>query len=534
MRGTRRQFVRIAAAAAAALGLAGRAAAREAAWNSGALSHLIPIADHRRFLIKASFREPLAEPPVLAVGRRRVSGVRTDTRGYFWRFDVADLRPATRYRLRLHDAKGSALCAAWPLSTFPHPDAPARRLSILAYTCGGGDDGVVQPDGVELYLNMDARRALLGRGLALRPDVVIANGDQIYWDERTMTRHKPPGVIQAWQTAFREIARLDRDLPILGTSNEAMLKVIGDRQIAALYGTSLRSTPTFMLTDDHDLFDNDEADEELVTLPPDRHMLEAARAIQALYYPEFLPDQTRPHDLPGSGASDRAPGVSEVFGTLRWGRLFEALLYDTKRYVTIGGADANMVPRAVEAWLRTRTKGSPVAHLAHMPSTPIGWSAGKWGEWYPDLLRADGRLGTEKAKPYWPSGWWAQHQRLMAMIGDQKDRVPLIVSGDLHMFASGVIRRSGDLDFSANPVRTIVVGPLGTGTPAFPSAARGVLPLPPVDMVVDEPIAPLEKNGFSMIAVTPGRVDVSFYAWRPPQPASAIATLAPAHRFRAA
>ena len=537
-RPTRRQFMRIAGSAAAGLGLsrfpAKAVVSNGDGWDAGALAHLIPTASHSRILIKASFRTPLAQPPMLDIDGARLSGQRTDTRGFFWQFDAPGLKAATRYRLRILDAAAAPLCDVWPLSTLPDPDADPGRLKILAYTCGGGDDALVQPDGAQLYLDMGARRALLGRGLSFAPDLVIANGDQIYWDERTMSRNKPPGVIKAWDRMFAQLGRLDRGAPILGGPNEAILKRIGDRQIAALYGVSLRSMPSFMLTDDHDLFDNDEADADLITLPPDRHMMDAARAIQKLYYPEFLPDETRPGDLPGSAAGDRAPAVSEVFGTIRWGRLFEALLYDTKRYVTIDDAAANMVPLSVEAWLEARTRTTPVRHLVHIPSTPMGWSAGKWGEWYPDLLGADGRLNVEIAKPYWPSGWWTQHQRLMKIIGDQPGRIPMILSGDLHMFANGLIRGSGDLDFSANPIRTIIVGPLGTGTPAFPSTARGLLPAPPSAMTVDEPIPPFEKNGFSIIDVVRDRIDVAFYAWRPPEPASAIATLAPAHVFRAA
>jgi hypothetical protein len=530
---TRRGFVGIAGGTAAALGLPRIARARDQErWSAGALAHLIPAVDHRRFLIKASFSEPLVQPPVLRVSGRHFQGRQTDTRGFFWQFDAPGLAPDTEYRLRLFDAAGAPLCDEWPLRTFPHPDASPRRLRILTYTCGGGDDGVFRPDGTRFYLDMRARRALLERGLSFRPDVLIANGDQIYWDERTMTRHKPPADMAAWARAYAEIGNFDRNLPILGTANEHVLKTIGDRQIVALYGTLLRSTPSFMLTDDHDLFDNDEADAELITLPPDHHMMEAARAVQKLYYPEFLPDDTRPRDLPGSCAADRAASVSEVFGTLRWGRLFEALLFDTKRYATIDGAEAVMFPLATEAWLAARTANSPVSHLVHIPSTPIGWSAGKWGEWYPDLLNDQGVLDTARPKPFWPQGWWTQHQRLLAIVGNQPARAPLIVSGDLHMFASGLIRRSGELDFSANPIRTMVIGPLGTGDPAFPSAARGVLPQRPVDMEMDEPVPPYEKNGFSLLDVAPGGIDVSFYSWRPPEPIEAIAALAPAQRFR--
>lgn len=43
---------------------------------------------------------------------------------------------------------------------------------------------------------------------------------------------------------------------------EKVLTGIVDQQIAHLYGVMLRSTPVFMVTDDHDLFDNDEAKKE--------------------------------------------------------------------------------------------------------------------------------------------------------------------------------------------------------------------------------------------------------------------------------
>ena len=52
-----------------------------------------------------------------------------------------------------------------------------------------------------------------------------------------------------------------------------------------------------------------------------------ARATQLMYYPEFLPDAARPRGLPWSSAADRPDGVSETFGTIRYGRLAEILLY---------------------------------------------------------------------------------------------------------------------------------------------------------------------------------------------------------------
>ena len=58
---------------------------------------------------------------------------------------------------------------------------------------------------------MGARRRLLGRGLAFKPDVVISNGDQLYWDLRTL-RDFPPAledhIKQHWWGRFGTFDRL--------------------------------------------------------------------------------------------------------------------------------------------------------------------------------------------------------------------------------------------------------------------------------------------------------------------------------------
>ncbi len=531
---TRREVIRWLGAAPAALGLgagSGPALADESlpglddGWNRGDVSHLIPTASHDRFLIKASFARPRPRAPVLAVEGRKVVGSRTDSEGRFWQFDVPGLESSVRYALRLVEADGRVITDPWPLCTLPHPLDPVARLRILTYTCAGGDEALVQPDGVPIVLPLATRRRLLRRGLSFAPDIVIANGDQVYYDQRSMLENKPPQVIEAWTRLLDEIGYLDPHAPIMGSSNETVLKRVGDRQIAQLYGVSLRSTPTFMLTDDHDLFENDEAHEGLATLPPRRFLLEAARALQHMYWPEFLPDPHRSGKLPGSGGSGRATGTSESFGTIRYGRLFEALLYDTKRYCSVAGADAFLIPPQVERWLADRARTADALHLAHVPSTPIGWSAGKWGEWYPDVLGQDG-LTVAASKPYWPKGWWNQHQRILeALAVAEPGGARLIMSGDLHQFSAGRIRGSGELDLSEREIFTAVVGPLGTGAPAFPSAHRGVLAQPPAAMQVDEIVPPLEKNGFTLVDVAPAKVSFAFYAWRPPEPEPRIDTL---------
>ncbi len=318
---------------------------------------------------------------------------------------------------------------------------------------------------------------------------------------------------------------------MIGSSNEPAFTRVCDSQIAGLYGVRLRSVPTFFLTDDHDTFENDEGTDQLMTLPPDKPNIEAGRCTQLLYYPEFLPDPTRSPWLAGSSAPDRAAGVAESFGTLRWGRLLEALLYDTKRYCTLKGIHAGMVPPAVERWLLARTAAEETHHLLHIPSTPLGWSAGKLGEWYPDLLLPDGTLGTDKPKPFWQPGWWTQHQRLVKALHGQKHRAPIIVQGDLHAAGVGLLHRSGSVALKENPIHLVLTGPLGTGDFGYPSFVRGIGSSPSSQVGLDEALKPMEKNGFTIIDVTPERVTFQLFTWRPPQPVGEIDTMKPTFTY---
>jgi hypothetical protein len=217
----------------------------------------------------------------------------------------------------------------------------------------------------------------------------------------------------------------DRSDVVVGSDNEAILKRAAGPQITPVYGTDFRSTPVFFLQDDHDYFDNDDAYDEIVTFPPDSFMTEMARATQSLYYPEFLGDAMRPRGLAGSSSRGRELPVSESFGTLRYGRLAEVLLYTVRRTMTMAGPSAVFLDREVEGWLTRRMSATEVTHVVNAPSNPPGWTAGKWGEWYPDVLAADGRLTTEAAKPYWQSGWLAQHDRLLAAMSGMRGRIPL-------------------------------------------------------------------------------------------------------------
>ncbi|MEE2777437.1 MAG: hypothetical protein VYE73_11840 [Acidobacteriota bacterium] len=474
------------------------------------------------------------------MANRSIVGASTDSDGRFFAFDIAGLEPDVEYDLRVVDGGGQPLCDSWPLRTFPHPNAEPESLRLLTYTCAGGHPG--SPS----FLPLDVRRRLLRRALSFGPRAAIAIGDHIYWDQRTSLENRGEEAGRRTRAFYEEVGWLDRSMPALGTRNETSLKAAAGPQIAGLYGTLLRSTPSYFVSDDHDYYENDDADPRMVTLPPDRYQLEFARFTRNAYLPEFLPDPERPLAMSGTGAGDRAIGISEAFGTFRYGRLAEALIYDCARYLSLKGDHAGLVPREAEAWLQTRTRDQSVAQLLHVPSHPFGWSAGKWREWYPDVADIrDGngatvsrignvapgtqfRLTTDRDKYFWQAGWFKQHQRLLEGLSAQSKRAPIVLSGDLHAIGHAAIERSGDLDLRSNPVHAVLTGPVGTKR-GWPSAARGSAPIAATGLVHETHTPAIEKNGFTLLDITPGEVTIRLFAWKSHQPVEAIDSLEPYH-----
>ena len=505
----------------------GEASAQTRSWSSGAVAHLLPTANHQRFLIKASFTNPQNAPPLLLIDRQKIAGQPGDTRGLFWRFDATGLEAGRRYQLQLLDARSRELCDPWPLATFPSPDERPARFRLLIYSCAGGHD--VLPDhkptdvSTHRFLTLAVRRRMLARAMSFAPDVVVANGDHIYWDLRS----ERADLLGNSPAARTYAGVFDRTQPVLGTSNETVLAKAVGPQIAELYGTTMRSTPVFFLQDDHDYFETDEADDTLVTLPPDPFMMNLARASQLMYYPEFLPDAHRGLGLPSGSAADRPKGISESFGTLRYGRLLEMLLYDCRRYVTLTGPSATFVPPMIEEWLKTRMAASDATHVVNMPSIPPGWSAGKWGEWYADMDGGNQQLTTSIPKPYWQSGWRLQHDRLLQAASAMRGKVPLFISGDLHSIGETRIFNTSGIDLRSNPVVAVLPGPVGTGRPGWPSLVRGLRGLPPSGLDVEEGLPALEENGFTIADFTPEHVTLRYFRWKLGRPEADLDTLEP-------
>jgi len=196
--------------------------------------------------------------------------------------------------------------------------------------------------------------------------------------------------------------------------------------------------------------------------------------------------------------------------------------------VNYKGKHAKIIPQWTEDWLIARTRAEDTAHFFHAPSLPFAYCSGKLGDWYPDLLdESTGKMGLADDKPGWQHGWFSQHQRLIQAIASQSKRAAVIVEGDMHATAAGKITRSADINLT-QPVHTILSGTLGTGDVGFPSAYRSVQSTPSLVLDMDQALKPTEKNGFTLIDVTPDTMTFSIFLWRPPQPIEEIDTMSPA------
>ena len=158
---------------------------------------------------------------------------------------------------------------------------------------------------------------------------------------------------------------------------------------------------------------------------------------------------------------------------------------------------------------------------------PPGWTAGKWGEWYPDVLDENGKLTTAATKAYWQSGWAAQHDRLLAAASSMSDRIPLFISGDLHAIGETRIHRSGRDNLHRNPAISLLSGTIGTDKEGWPSTRRGTPPLSPRHLDVDERQSALEENGFTILDFNDESITARVFKWNVALADDAIDVLQP-------
>jgi hypothetical protein len=472
---------------------------------------LIPAASADTLAVKVLLDAPPAEAPRLSIDGRAVAPEKLDPDGYSWGYVQRGLKGATSHRLALADGAGRPLREDWQLKTLPGPDDRPERFRILFFTCAGGDEEAGS-------LPLAVRRALLDRAISFAPDLAVADGDHVYWDLDTALKYRGDPASRAETAAlYRRIAWIDQDSAFDSDTNRRSLNTIVGRQIAGLYEDRFASVPLVFVADDHDYFENDNGGTWGYSFPPRDFILGLQRRTASMVYPYAL---GRPKLKGGAW-------TSETVESVRIGKLAELALFDCRRGWDTKTGYGVLFPE-VEAYLIDRLRNSDASHHIHVPSNPFGWTAGKIGEWYADKPPAS---VTNSDKDFWPAGWFDQHQRLAAALSAQKGRPAVTISGDMHASGAKRITASGDLDLSANPIEAILSGPIGTGARGWPSMGRGMFPATPQKLVGTDVAATEERNGFTLLDVTPERIEVRQFRWRPPEPVSAIAALQPYASF---
>lgn len=474
--------------------------------NSGVRA-ILPSATHDRLAVKVLLDQGPAAAPTLTINGRDLEAIKMDQDGYSWGFIQDGLKGGTSYTLRLRDHGGRDFREAWQLRTLPDLDATPERFRVLFFTCAGGDEEYI-------FQKVAIRRALFDRALSLSPDLMVANGDHIYWDQWTAFRYRrDPAQRDRFLRLYHRIAWIDEDLEFDSETNRRSLNTVVGRQIASIYEDRFASVPMIFVADDHDYFENDNAGKWGCTFPPRPFTFNLQQRVQAMAYPIAL-GRPRLPTLYESGTVE----------TVRVGRLLEMNLYDCRRGWSFG-PDAHALFPTVEEYLVSRMNNSTALQYIDVPSNPYGWTAGKLGEWYADGAVSGGFYEDDKI--YWQTGWFDQHQRLLSALSNARSRKAVSISGDIHASASTTILRSGELDFSSNPIHSILPGTIGSNGHAFPSSVRGSPPWSPAALQTKEVHKLEERNGFSIVDVYPDRMEVASYRWRQPQSVAEIATLEP-------
>ena len=487
------------------------------------IRHILPTVTDTRISISCSLARPVPSLS-LRVTNEVYTGEQRDSEGFHWSFTAEDLTANTQYQLQLLDGE-KPVGDAWPLRTFPAEDAAVDQLKLAAFTCAGGGDAFGF-NGLQYFKPHTFRHRLFDELLAQNPDAVIAIGDHIYWDLRGGDR--PPlgrrkSALIRWVIGAylrMKYGVFDRALPLLDSPNEAVLKRIADEQIADLYGTRFKSTPIFFISDDHDYFENDDAEKDLVTFPADAFSREAHRAVADLYYPPL------PHAP--------SPETHRSFGLFKYGNLFEAPLLDCAGQMSLAENEesgegepqdinsARLFPEGIEQWVLDCIETSPAKHFALVPSHPMGWTAGKWREWYPDVVAPEGFGGlvnnelnfegatkgvlTTIAQKYlWQRGWWTQHQRLLRALSARPGS-RFTFSGDIHAQGAIAIEVSGEEALPGGFVKSLLVGPVSTSDATWPSFARGIPANQPGWLQSTTLSVTEEVNGFTVFNITASEV----------------------------
>ena len=470
--------------------------------------HILASASHERFALSISLYKKTSKLDLILDGQNIVKGMQVDKKGTNWKFISDKLLSNQSYELQLI-SDDRPIYKPWKIKTFPSPNLDVENVSFMSFTCAGGPEGF-RSSGKEFFKPIKFRQKVFAEGLSKKPDFAISIGDHIYWDLRGES--SPPvgrnnKFIKFFLGSYISLVygKFNRLESASSSTNEKVLKKLGNEQIASLYGTKFKSTPIFFIPDDHDYFENDDAEEQLVTFPADKFSKDVFKKMADLFYPPLL-------DTP-----DGEPRRN--IGRIRYGKAFEGLMADCAGNMTLGSKKAVLISNEDEKWLLSRIKESKAKHLAFIPSHPFGYTAGKWREWYPDVVAEEGATGTvvnellsgtsgsltTNANKYlWQQGWFMQHQRLIKSISERIGS-RFIFSGDIHAIGASSITQSGDIELK-DDVKTFLVGPIGSSSAGWPSFARGITAENPKYLKCDSIYKTKEENGFTFFKINNDKI----------------------------
>ena len=207
--------------------------------------------------------------------------------------------------------------------------------------------------------------------------------------------------------------------------------------------------------------------------------------------------------------------LKRKIGRIRYGNAFEGLMADCAGDMTLGNKKALLISKKNEEWLLSRIDQSKAKTLAFIPSHPFGYTAGKWREWYPDVVAEEGASGTvinellsgnkgslttEVNKYLWQEGWFFQHQRLIKAISERKGS-RFVFSGDIHAIGAVSIIKSGKLKLKTK-LKSFLVGSVGSSSAGWPSFARGITAESPENLACESIYEVKEENGFTFFNIS--------------------------------
>ena len=476
--------------------------------------HILASASHERLALSVSLYKQTSKLNLILDNQNIVEGIQIDNEGTHWQFITSKLASNQSYELQLI-SENEPIYKTWKLKTFPSPNSDVKNISIMAFTCAGGPEGF-KASGREFFKPIKFRQKIFEEGLSKNPDFAISIGDHIYWDLRR--ENSPPVGRNSKLTKFLlgsyiglVYGKFNRLEDASSPSNEKVLKKLGNEQIASLYGTRFKNTPIFFIPDDHDYFENDDAEENLVTFPADEFSKNIFKKMADMFYPPML---DTPSNKPG-----------RKIGRIRYGNAFEGLMADCAGNMTIGEEEAVLISNKDEEWLLSRIEKSRAKHLAFIPSHPFGYTAGKWREWYPDVVAEEGTtdtvanellsevrgsLTTNVNKYLWQKGWFLQHQRLIKSISERKTS-RFVFSGDIHAIGATSIIESGAIKLKEG-VKTFLVGPIGSSSAGWPSFARGIAAENPDYLVCNSIYKTREENGFTLFKIDHDKTYAEIYS----------------------